>query len=189
MSRADRESNEKGKRSSGGAEKESQMAIRAEKQLEVERQARGMAEWVTLYQTYNAIFKVTELALLPHNLSLPQLHLLAVLKEAGGILTTGEIGRAMVKASQTITGLVDRLELQELVERKFDRSDRRKTWIRLTAKGERKWDEALPVANRLAEEILSILTERELRELQTKSARLRTAAMERLTEALGRPSS
>ena len=49
MSRADRESNEKGKRSSGGAEKESQMAIRAEKQLEVERQARGMAEWVTLY--------------------------------------------------------------------------------------------------------------------------------------------
>jgi DNA-binding MarR family transcriptional regulator len=191
MSRADGQWKEKkGRKDPGaGVEEESEMATRAHKRSEAEHNRRDMGGWLSLSEPYNVMFKLTELALLPHNLSLPQLHLLAVLKEAGGILTTGEIGRAMVKASQTITGLVDRLELQELVERKFDRSDRRKTWIRLTAKGERKWDEALPVANRLAEEILSILTERELRELQTKSARLRTAAMERLTEALGRPSS
>jgi DNA-binding MarR family transcriptional regulator len=187
MSRADRESNEKGKRSSGGAEKESQMAIRAEKQLEVERQARGMAEWVTLYQTYNAIFKVTELALLPHNLSLPQLQVLSVLKQGGGTLTTGEIGRAIVKASQTVTGLVDRLEQPGLVERVFDRSDRRKTWVRLTEKGERRFQEAMPVASRLTEELFSVLADGELRELQAKTDKLRTVAMERLAEALGRP--
>ena len=163
------------------------MATQAEKRLEGEQQARGMAEWITFYQTHNAIFKVTELALLPHNLSLPQLHLLSVLKQEGGILTTGEIGRAMVKASQTITGLVDRLEVQDFVERQFDRSDRRKTWVRLTAKGERKLQEAMPVANRLAEEISSVLTDGELRELQAKTDKLRTVAMERLAEALGRP--
>jgi len=165
------------------------MAIRAEKQLEVEQQARGMAEWLTLYQTHNAIFKLTELALLPHNLSLPQLHLLLVLRQAGGVLATGEIGRAMVKASQTITGLVDRLEVQDLVERQFDRRDRRKTWIRLTAKGQRKWEEAMPVANRLAEELFSVLADKDLRELQAKTDKLRTVAMEKLAEALGRAGS
>lgn len=163
------------------------MTTQAEKRSGIEEQAKGMAQWVSLYELYNAFFKVAELALLPHNLSLPQLHLLSVLKQNGSILTTGEIGRAMVKASQTITGLVDRLEVQDFVERKFDRSDRRKTWVRLTDRGERKLQEALPVARRLAEEIFSVLTGEELREFQVKTERLRAIAMDRLAEALGRP--
>lgn len=148
--------------------------------------ARGLAQWVAIYQAYNAIFKLTELALLPHNLSLPQLQLLGVLKKGGGILTTGEIGRAMVKASQTITGLVDRLEVQDLLERQFDRRDRRKTWVRLTEKGERKLEEAMPVAQRLAEELSSALTDEELKDLEDKMQKLRAVAMERLRESLGR---
>ena len=165
------------------------MAIQVRTQANVDFEARGMVEWVSLYQTYNAIFKVTELALLPHNLSLPQLHLLSVLRRSGGILTTGEIGREMVKSSQTITGLVDRLETGDFVERQFDRRDRRKTWVRLTAKGERKWEEAMPVANRLAEEVSSVLTDRELAQLAGKTEKLRAIAMEGLAKALtGRPS-
>jgi hypothetical protein len=85
--------------------------------------ARGLDQWTTIYQAYNAVFKVAELVLLPQRLSLPQLHLLAILKNGGGILTTGEIGREMVKASQTITGLVDRLEEPGLVERVFQVGD------------------------------------------------------------------
>jgi DNA-binding MarR family transcriptional regulator len=145
-----------------------------------------MAQWMTMYQAYNGIFKLTELALLPHNLSLPQLHLLGVLKKGGGILTTGEIGRAMVKASQTITGLVDRLEEPGLVERVFDRRDRRKTWVRMTDQGERKLAEAFPVANRLAEELSAVLTDGELEDFEAKLERLRTATMDRLAAALGR---
>jgi DNA-binding MarR family transcriptional regulator len=145
-----------------------------------------LEEWSTLYQAYNAIFKLAELALLPHNLSLPQLHLLCVLKKGGGTLTTGEIGRAMVKASQTITGLVDRLEEPGLVERVFDRRDRRKTWVRMTEKGERKLGEAFPVGNQLAEELSSILNDGELKDLQTKTEKLRSAAMEKLAASLGR---
>ena len=145
--------------------------------------ARGMAQWVTLYQAHNAIFKMAELALLPHNLSLPQLHLLAILKKADGLVTTGEIGQAMVKASQTITGLVDRVEEPGLVERVFDRSDRRKTWVRLTEKGEQKLAEAYPVANRLAEELSAVLTDQELQDLQAKLEKLRGAAMDRLEAA------
>jgi DNA-binding MarR family transcriptional regulator len=182
------EANGTNKSSDQGARKENEVMAQAKKQSTVEQQARGMAEWLSLYRASNAIFKLTELALLPHNLSLPQLHLLSVLKDDGGILTTGEIGRAMVKASQTITGLVDRLEVQDLVERKFDRRDRRKTWIRLTAKGERKLEESMPVANRLAKEIFSVFTDEERQELQTKTDKLQTVATRRLDETLERRS-
>lgn len=146
--------------------------------------ARGMDEWVTIYQAYNAIFKLTELELLPHRLSLPQIYLLSTLKNGGGILTTGEIGGAMIKASQTITGLVDRLEEPGLVERVFDRSDRRKTWVRLTKQGEQKLAEAWPVATALAEELAKVLTDRELQDLQTGLGKLRDAAVERLAATL-----
>jgi MarR family 2-MHQ and catechol resistance regulon transcriptional repressor len=148
--------------------------------------ARGLAQWITFYQTYSAIFKVAELALLPQRISLPQLHVLGILKNAGGILTTGEIGREMVKSSQTITGLVDRLEEPGLAERVFDRSDRRKTWVRITKKGERKLAEGFPVATRLAEELSNVLTDQELQDLQAKMEKLRGVAMERLAGFLGR---
>jgi MarR family 2-MHQ and catechol resistance regulon transcriptional repressor len=144
---------------------------------------RGMEEWTILYQAYSAIFKLTELALLPHSLSLPQLHLLAILKKADGLVTTGEIGRAMVKASQTITGLVDRLEEPGFVERVFDRRDRRKTWVRMTEKGERKLAEAFPVGNQVAEDLSAVLTDQELQDLQAKLEKLRRAAVDRLEAA------
>jgi DNA-binding MarR family transcriptional regulator len=146
---------------------------------------RGMPQWIAIYKTYNAIFKLNELTLLPHRLSLPQIYLLSALKQGGGILTTGEIGRAMVKASQTITGLVDRLEEPEgFVERVFDRKDRRKTWVRLTKKGEQKLDEAFPAASALAEELFSALSDQEMEALQATVEKLRGAAMDRLAAVL-----
>jgi DNA-binding MarR family transcriptional regulator len=72
------------------------------------------------------------------------------------------------------------------VERVFDRSDRRKTWVRMTKEGERKLAEAFPVATRLAEELSSVLTDGELQDLQAKLEKLRSAAMDRLTAALAR---
>ena len=145
---------------------------------------RGLSEWIILYQAYNAVFKVQELGLLPYNLSLPQLHVLTLLTYAGGELTTGEIGRAMVKASQTITGLVDRLEVQNLVERRFDRSDRRKTWVRLTDAGRERFAKAYPAASRQGEELFSILSDSELESLKSVTTKLRQAALKRLNVSL-----
>ena len=145
---------------------------------------RGLSEWIILYQAYNALFKVQELGLLSYNLSLPQLHVLSLLTYAGGELTTGEIGRAMVKASQTITGLVDRLEVQNLVERRFDRSDRRKTWVRLTDVGRERFAKAYPAASRQSEELFSILSDSELETLKTVASKLRQTALQRLNVSL-----
>ena len=145
---------------------------------------RGLAEWIILYQAYNAMFKVQELGLLPFKISLPQLHVLSLLTYAGGELTTGEIGRAMVKASQTITGLVDRLEVQNLVERRFDRSDRRKTWVRLTDAGRQRFAKAFPATNRRGEELFSVLTDEELTALRRATSKIRETALQQLGVSL-----
>jgi DNA-binding MarR family transcriptional regulator len=71
-----------------------------------------------------------------------------------------------------------------LVERVFDRRDRRKTWVRITEKGERKLAEALPVFNRLVDEIFSVLTDQDLQDVQAKVGKLRGAAMDKLAGTL-----
>ncbi len=124
---------------------------------------------------------MVEVALQPHGLSLPQFHLLGALKSGGGVLSTGEIARIMLRASQTVTGLVDRLEAQGLVERQVDSRDRRKANVRITASGERRLAEAQPTANRLAESIVSPLTQEELRDLEAKMRKLLANAWQKLS--------
>ena len=124
---------------------------------------------------------MVEVALQPHGLSLPQFHLLAALKSCGGVLSTGEIARIMLRASQTITGLVDRLEAQGLVERQVDSRDRRRANVRITAPGERRLAEAQPTANRLADSIVSPLTQEELQDLEAKMRKLLANAWQKLS--------
>jgi len=128
-----------------------------------------------------AIRRMVEVALQPHDLSLPQFHLLGALKSGGGVLSTGEIARIMLRSSQTITGLVDRLEAQGLVERQPDLHDRRKANICITRVGELRLAEALPTANRLVESIASPLTDEELEDLEGKIRKLVANAWQKLT--------
>ena len=141
---------------------------------------RGLPEWMSLYQAYNAVFKVNELALLPYRITMPQLHLLTVLVSAGGVLPSTRIARHMVKEAQTITGLVDRMEAAGWVIRQDDPKDRRKTLISLTNAGVKKFQEAFPVANQVGVEIFSALTNQELAGLRVAVEKLRETAFSRL---------
>jgi len=148
---------------------------------------RGLTEWVSLYQAYNAIFKINELAVLPHNITIPQLHLLAVLVTAGGVLPSTRIASYMVKEAQTITGLVDRMEAAGWVARQGDPKDRRKTLVSLTSAGIKKFEEAFPVANRVGAEIFAALTDEELARLRVAAERLSGDALSRLGIRLQQP--
>ena len=133
------------------------------------------------FQLGAAIRRMVEVSLQPHGLSLPQFHLLGALKSCGGFLSTGEIARIMLRASQTVTGLVDRLEAQGLVERQTDSRDRRKANVHITAMGERRLAEAQPTANRLAENIVAPLTDQELADIEAKVRKLLANAWQKLT--------
>jgi DNA-binding MarR family transcriptional regulator len=141
---------------------------------------RGLPEWVSLYQVYNAVFKINELALLPHNITLPQLHLLTVLVSAGGVLPSTRIARHMVKEAQTITGLVDRMEAAGWVARQNDPKDRRKTLVTLTKAGIKKFQESLPVTNQVGVEIFAVLSDGELAGLRVAVEKLRGTTLSRL---------
>ena len=141
---------------------------------------RGLTEWVALHQAYNAIFKVNELAVLPHGITIPQLHLLAVLVSTGGILPSTRIARFMVKEAQTITGLVDRMEAAGWLVRQNDPKDRRKTLVSLTNAGVKKFQAAFPVANQVGAEMFAALTDDELAALRAAADKLWKTALARL---------
>jgi len=141
---------------------------------------RGLAEWVSLHQAYNAVFKANELALLSHGITVPQLHVLGVLVDAGGVLPSTRIARQMVKEAQTITGLVDRMEAAGWVVRQGDPQDRRKTLVSLTNAGIKKYQEAFPVANEVGAEVFGALTDSELAALRVATDKLRETALSRL---------
>lgn len=140
-------------------------------------ETKGLAEWRALYEASNAIFRAAELALVPHRLSLPQLLTLAALDAAGKALTIGELARALVKESQTMTGIVDRLESAGFVKRVFDRLDRRKTWIRLTDQGQEKLKATMPTFSQVIAAIFYSLPDEQLDSLLVVSQRLAEHAL------------
>jgi DNA-binding MarR family transcriptional regulator len=69
-----------------------------------------------------------------HALSAPQVHTLLAVGADGG-LTMGDLARRIAVTEKTVTGLVDRLERDGLVERRRDAGDRRVIHVALTGAG------------------------------------------------------
>ncbi len=83
-----------------------------------------------------------------------------------------EIGRELVVSPANITGLIDRLERQDLVER-CSHADRRATLVRLTSKGRKLLDTVLPRYSALAAELTECLEPAEKDHLIQLLAKLR----------------
>jgi len=71
------------------------------------------------------------------DVTLPRFDLMAQLEKAPAGMTLGEVSRRMMVSNGNVTGLVERLAAQGLLERAPDPSDRRATLIRLTPEGRR----------------------------------------------------
>jgi DNA-binding MarR family transcriptional regulator len=108
------------------------------------------------------------------NLTLPQFEVLAELwrAKAGGF-TFVELSRLLLVTSGNLTGIVDRLEEQGLVERVPDAQDRRVVRVSLTGKGRRATGQMLPAHAADIEEVLSFMPRNALTELSSLLGRLR----------------
>ncbi|MBS0559995.1 MAG: MarR family transcriptional regulator [Proteobacteria bacterium] len=71
------------------------------------------------------------------DVTLPRFDLMAQLEKAPDGMTLGEVSRRMMVSNGNVTGLVERLAAQGLLERAPNPSDRRATLIRLTPEGRR----------------------------------------------------
>jgi len=108
------------------------------------------------------------------SLTLPQFDVLAELARAdAGGFTFVELSRLLLVTSGNLTGIVDRLEQQRLVERRPDGKDRRVIRVALTDKGRRVTDEVLPAHAADIEEILAFMPRAALTQLSDLLGRLR----------------
>lgn len=143
---------------------------------------KGLSEWHALYQAYNAIFKVQELALIAQGISLPQLQLLSLLAYEQRPLAISELANWMVKEPNSLTGLVDRAEAKGWVTTHGDPKDRRKRLVEFTPTGVKKFEEAFNLSNDVAGKLFGKLTASELNQLKNSSTKLRDAAVAALVK-------
>jgi len=122
------------------------------------------------------------------NLTLPQFEVLAELARAdAGGFTFVELSRLLLVTSGNLTGIVDRLEEQRLVQRVPDGKDRRVIRVALTERGRRVTDQMLPAHAADIEEILSFMPRTALTELSELLGRLRDGLHARAERTRGAP--
>ncbi|MBP8666053.1 MAG: MarR family transcriptional regulator [Syntrophaceae bacterium] len=111
--------------------------------------------------------KVSEL-----NLTSVQAMVLGFLTEEDQI-TSRELGKRTELDSATLTGILDRLEAAEFLERKSNPDDRRSIHIHLTPKGKAMGREASRVIVEANADFLQVLTEEQKRDLHSIISTLR----------------
>jgi DNA-binding MarR family transcriptional regulator len=101
-----------------------------------------------LGKAYQQAQQAAKQRLAPHGVTPTQYALLRVLRERDG-QTGAELGERLQLDSATITGMLDRLERAELIERRADRQDRRVNRIFATARAR----EVQPALDRAMDEV------------------------------------
>ncbi|NUP99331.1 MAG: MarR family transcriptional regulator [Armatimonadetes bacterium] len=99
-----------------------------------ERAPRGMQLWLMLWRATKRLEEQARRSVASTGLCLSDFGVLLVLREQGP-LPVNALGREVLITSGSITAAVDRLEAQELVERRSDPTDRRARIVHLTAQG------------------------------------------------------
>lgn len=126
-----------------------------------------------LMRTHSHLAPLVDADLRSRSLTSAQLNTLLVLRSAGKEgLQMGQVGLRLVVTKANVTGLIDRLERQRLVER-ADHSDRRATIIRLTAAGRRLLDQIAPDHAKALGELTGCLCTSEKRRLIQSLTKLR----------------
>lgn len=120
------------------------------------------AVWRQLYLTYSTIFKAIERAIAPTGVTLPQALALATIKSGPGPITPSRLAHELTQETQSVTGLIDRMEKQDWVRRVRDLPDRRAIRLELTPAGEAKLAETLGPSSDTTARMFRALTTTEL---------------------------
>lgn len=104
-------------------------------------------------------------ALEQHGLSTAKLAVLQILVEAGEPIPLGVLGERLHCVKSNVTQLVDRLEVEELVQRVADPNDRRSTLAAITAGGRRRYEAGVRAREQAEREALRDLSASERAQL------------------------
>jgi|GEM_PF-1352538 len=115
-----------------------------------------------LYVAHTAVARAIERDLIRVGVSLPQAIALQVIGTAADAVTATQLAGYMGQERQSMTGLIDRMEMKLWIARVRDLPDRRAIRLQLTPSGRVKLDEILPITFNAVVSIFSRFTEGDL---------------------------
>ncbi|MBD3673562.1 MAG: MarR family transcriptional regulator [Planctomycetaceae bacterium] len=113
-----------------------------------------------------------------HGLTMSQYNILRILRGAGEPLPSLAIGNRMIQVVPAITGLIDRLEKRELVERSRCTKDRRVVYVSITDAGLEILDKLDEPVSELHKKLAGHLSDEELRQLSRLLEKARQSCLE-----------
>jgi DNA-binding MarR family transcriptional regulator len=126
----------------------------------------ALSVWIRFLKAYNLIVRESRMRLSDY-CTLAQFDILAQLsREKDGTAFTDLSKRLLVTAGN-LTGIVDRMEKLELVQRIPDSKDRRVTRVQLTEKGRSLAKNVIPRHARDIDQLFSSLNDKEIRQLRS----------------------
>lgn len=108
-----------------------------------------------------------------YGITLPRFDLMAQLDRVPEGVTMGELSRRLMVSNGNVTGLIDRLVGEGLVEHKPAPGDRRAQVVRLTPKGKKSFDAIAPEHRKWIEELFGGLDRQEMEALYALLGKLK----------------
>lgn len=121
--------------------------------------------WLLVGQTLTGYLKVAGRGLAEYEVSPQQALALGIIAQGGEPMTPGHLARNLGQETQSITGLIDRLESRGWITRCRTLTDRRKVVLELTDEGRRLLRIFMPAMRRACDEAFSGLSPDELDQL------------------------
>lgn len=99
------------------------------------------------------------------DVTLPRFDVMAALYRSNDAITMSELSRYLMVSNGNITGIIDRLVADRLVERQADKKDRRTVRVRLSRKGRDNFGKMAAAHESWVRELLGTLDDQEVGDL------------------------
>lgn len=124
----------------------------------------GLLSWLHLMRVFQKMQHHSMSHLQEYKVTSSQFEVLSRLSVTPGI-TQQELAEKLLVTKGNVCGLIDRLEDQDLVERRPDPDDRRSYMLYLTSKGQKLASEVIPAHEEFISEHMSALSDEEQTQL------------------------
>lgn len=126
---------------------------------------KSLSTWAILRQTWALMDRAAAARLAKVGLTPEKVGVLWICRDFPGIVTTAEIARILTRQSQSVTGLLNRMEEEGLITRSPKRKGRPFTEVKMTSKGEEACAVGVAVVKVLVKETEPTLSNKERQQL------------------------
>lgn len=126
----------------------------------------GLTSWVLLRHTWSVMANASAAKLHQAGLTPEQFDILWACQAHPGPFTPAEISRVLYRRTQSVAGILSRMEKEGLVTRIPKRKGHPFTEIKITTKGEKAFAQGIDIVKDLLPRITSSLSEEEHQQLQ-----------------------